>query len=131
MSSTPSGFESGNSLQPLVALFGKVRRNLLTILFCRAEEDFYVRELARMVEGGQGGVQRELLRLLQAGLIERRRRGRQLFYRANKASPYFKSLRELFAPKEKLRKQVKKEPEGKQLETEARSWLQRQKPYLG
>ena len=136
MSSTVHKYESGDSLPPLKALFGKVRRTILTILFRTENDDFYVRELARMVDGGQGAVQRELLRLLEAGLVERRRRGRQLFYRANKASPFFKALKELVAPMRKkeispMVDEKKEAVDGKQLERSALSWLQQKKPYLG
>ncbi len=128
MGTNDSAYTSGSSIEPLVALFGKVRRTILSILFSRPEEDFYVRELARMVDGGQGGVQRELNRLFEAGLVQRRRRGRQLFYRANRESPLFAALLQLVEPsKQKSSSGV----EGKKLETEALSWLRQQKPYIG
>ena len=74
------------------ALFGKVRSAVLALLFSHADQSFYLREIARMVGTGHGAVQRELAQLLRAGLVTRTRRGREVFYQANRASPVFPEL---------------------------------------
>jgi len=74
------------------ALFGKVRSAVLALLFSHADQSFYLREIARMVGTGHGAVQRELAQLLKAGLVTRYRRGREVFYQANRASPVFPEL---------------------------------------
>jgi len=74
------------------ALFGKVRSAVLALLFSHADQSFYLREIARMVGTGHGAVQRELAQLLKAGLVTRTRRGREVFYQANRASPVFPEL---------------------------------------
>jgi len=64
----------------------------LALLFSHADQSFYLREIARMVGTGHGAVQRELAQLLKAGLVTRTRRGREVFYQANRASPVFPEL---------------------------------------
>ena len=76
-------------------MFGKVRTGVLALLFSHTDQAFYVREIARTVGTGNGAVQRELAQLLEAGLITRTRRGREVFYQANRAAPVFPELRGL------------------------------------
>ena len=69
------------------ALFGKTRRAVLALLYAHPDEAFYLREVAREADAGQGSVQRELARLTKAGIVERIERGRQVYYQANRACP--------------------------------------------
>ena len=55
----------------LSALFGQTRSAVLALLYGRADESFYVRQIARSVNGGLGAIQRELKQLSDAGLIVR------------------------------------------------------------
>jgi len=73
------------------ALFGKSRRAILALLYSHPDEDFYLRQIARFVEAGQGGVQRELRRLTDAQIIRRTPRGPTSFYQANRECPIFPS----------------------------------------
>ena len=68
------------------ALFGKARRAVLGLRYARPDEAFYVRQITREVQAGQGAVQRELQRLVDAGLLTREAHGREIHYRANRAS---------------------------------------------
>ncbi|NLC55949.1 MAG: ArsR family transcriptional regulator [Armatimonadetes bacterium] len=77
------------------ALFGHTRRAVLGLLFCHSERAFYLSEIVRSAGTGTGAVQRELDRLLAAGLVTRSRRGNMVFYQANRESPVFPALREL------------------------------------
>jgi predicted nucleotidyltransferase len=74
------------------ALFGRTRRTILALLYGHPDESFYLRQIARFVEGGQGGVQRELQRLSDAQIIRRTVRGRTAFYQANRDCPIFPEL---------------------------------------
>jgi predicted nucleotidyltransferase/DNA-binding transcriptional ArsR family regulator len=76
-------------------LFGRARRELLALLFTREEQSFYLRELARLTGTSAGTAQRELRDLERVGLVSSHRRGRQIFYRANRLSPVFDALRTL------------------------------------
>jgi predicted nucleotidyltransferase len=76
-------------------LFGKTRRIILALLYSHPDESFYLRQIARFVEAGQGGVQRELQRLTDAQIITRTVRGRTAFYQANRDCPIFPELHSL------------------------------------
>lgn len=77
------------------ALFGKTQRGLLALFFVRPEESFYLRQIVRITGVGQGAAQRELARWVEAGLLVRTRRGNQVYYQANAASPVFGELKSL------------------------------------
>jgi len=81
--------------KPGTALFGKARRAVLSLLYGRADEEFYIRHILRNVSVGHGAVQRELKRLAEAGILRRTARGRQVYYRANPDSPIFPELKSL------------------------------------
>jgi predicted nucleotidyltransferase len=77
------------------ALFGRTRLSILSLLFINDEDSFYLREIMRTIGQGRGSVQRELARLVDAGLVTRSARGNQVFFQANKDSPVFSELRSL------------------------------------
>jgi predicted nucleotidyltransferase len=77
------------------ALFGKARRAVLGLLYARPDEAFYLRQITREVRAGHGAVQRELQRLVNAGILSREVRGREIHYRANRACPIFAEVHSL------------------------------------
>ncbi len=77
------------------SLFGKARRAVLALIFGRADQSFYLRQIVRSVGAGQGAVQRELARLSGAGVLLRIRQGNQVYYRANPDSPIFSELKSI------------------------------------
>ena len=77
------------------ALFGKVRGLILAIFLVSPDSTHHMREVTRMVNAGQGAVQRELRQLSEAGILMRERRGRQVHYRANTECPIYPELRGL------------------------------------
>jgi predicted nucleotidyltransferase len=74
------------------ALFGKTKRAILALLFSRPDDSFYLRQIVRLVGAGQGGVQRELQRLADAGIVTRVVRGRTALFQANRDCPVFGEL---------------------------------------
>ncbi len=78
-------------------LFGRTRSALLALLYGRAEQAFYLRQLDRELEVGYGALQRELKHLSEMGLIVRSAQGNQVLYRANAQSPIFRELKSLVA----------------------------------
>lgn len=74
------------------ALFSKVQRRVLALIFGHPERSFYVSEIVRNVHSGTGAVERELARLEQSGLVFVERIGNQKHYRANRRSPIFEEL---------------------------------------
>lgn len=77
------------------ALFGKTQQAVLGLLFCHADEAFYLNEIVRRTGAGMGAVQRELNRLVEAELVTRTPRGNLVLFQANRRSPLFPALREL------------------------------------
>src|SRR5688572_5731609 len=73
-------------------LFGKARRAVLSLLFLRPDESFYLREIVRRTGSATGSVQRELQLLMQCGIL---RRDRHRFYQANSGSPIYEPLKQL------------------------------------
>ena len=79
------------------ALFGKVRRAVLGLFFFRKNESFYLRQITRIIDMGQGAVQRELKGLTAAGIITRLGLGHKVRYQVNQDCPIFKELESLMA----------------------------------
>jgi len=77
------------------ALFSATQQRVLGLLFGQPERSFYATELIGLAGGGSGGVQRELARLEQSGLVTVRRIGNQKHYQANPKSPIFEELRNI------------------------------------
>jgi len=80
---------------PASALFGKSMQAILTQLYGRPDQEFYLRELARSTGKTPSSLQRDLAALTRAGIILRTARGHQVYFRANRASPVFEELRGL------------------------------------
>jgi predicted nucleotidyltransferase len=74
------------------ALFSTIQQRVLAFLFGQPERSFFATELIRLAGGGSGGVQRELARLAQSGLVTVTRVGTQKHYQANPKSPIFAEL---------------------------------------
>ena len=77
------------------ALFSKVRRRVLGILFGNAHRSFYVNEIISIANVGAGAVHRELSRLETAGLVTVKRIGNQKHFQANNQSPVFDEIQGL------------------------------------
>ncbi|MBU1023154.1 nucleotidyltransferase domain-containing protein [bacterium] len=89
---------STNDSHSLIAstLFGKSRRRILGLLFTNVDRKFYVRDIIRKVDCGQSSVQRELVKLENAGLINMEATGQHLYFSANKSCPVYAELHNLF-----------------------------------
>jgi uncharacterized protein len=77
---------------PATVLFGKTRRAILSLLFTRPDESFYLREIVRRTGGGIGAIQRELRQLTACGIV---RREEDRFFRANPDSPIYEKLKQM------------------------------------
>ena len=76
-------------------LFGRTRGAVLALLYGRADQTFYTRQIAREVDASVGAVQRELKNLTKVGLVVRTSLGSQVFYQANQDAPVFSEMRAL------------------------------------
>jgi predicted nucleotidyltransferase len=83
-------------MQPSVladTLFSQVQQRVLGLLFGQPDRTFYASEVIRLAQSGSGGVQRELQRLEESGLVSVTHTGNQKHYQANRRSPIFHELR--------------------------------------
>jgi predicted nucleotidyltransferase len=76
-------------------LFGRTRGAILALLYGRADQSFYTRQIAREVDASVGAVQRELENLSKVGLITRSSVGSQVFYQVNRNAPIFREMQAL------------------------------------
>jgi len=76
----------------LEALFPQTRRMLLISFFRQPDRRFYLREIQRIVQTGRGAVQREVSKLLAAGILRREEEHGRVYYSANPVSPIFADL---------------------------------------
>lgn len=74
-------------------IFPKARAELLHLLFTDSKKSLHLRDLARLSGLAIGTIQREVANLRNAGLIEERRDGNRLYFKANTANPIFPELR--------------------------------------
>lgn len=66
---------------------------LLRFLGRNYREEFYVREIARVLHLGAGSASETLARLSEAGLLHRQERGRLVLYRAAMESPLLREIK--------------------------------------
>jgi len=90
------------------ALFSGTRQKLLALLFSQPGQVYTLSELIERAQAGSGAVQREVVRLVDCGLLLQEGTGRPKHYRANPDSPIYQELcgiaRKLFGPPETLKK---------------------------
>jgi len=72
----------------------RLQADLLVLLFAAGEQGLTVKDLAEQTAASRSSVQRELARLLDAGILEREERGRTSVYRPGD-SPVREPLRDL------------------------------------
>lgn len=80
----------------LETLFSGVRRGVLAATLTRPEKWWYLSELADFLHTGPSSLQRELAGLVQSGILEQRRDGRRIYFKAETRSPIFRDLRNIF-----------------------------------
>lgn len=74
------------------ALFSTTQQRVLGLLFGQPDRSFYATEMIGLAGVGSGGVQRELARLAQSGLVTVRPVGNQKHYQANPEAPIYAEL---------------------------------------
>jgi predicted nucleotidyltransferase len=77
------------------ALFSKVQLCVLGLLIGHPARSFAMSEIIRLAGSGSGAVQRELKRLVTAGIVTTNAAGARKLYHANQQSPIFAELRGL------------------------------------
>ncbi len=74
------------------ALFPAARRQVLGLLLLHPDREWHLRKIARQTRLSPSAVQREVLSLVEAGILERRLESRRAYYRANRDCPIYPEL---------------------------------------
>lgn len=74
------------------ALFTATQQRVLALIFGQPERSFFATEIISKVAAGSGAVQRELQKLVEAGLVKVSRLGTQKHYQAERSAPIFPEL---------------------------------------
>jgi uncharacterized protein len=80
----------------LNSLFPGVRQGVLAATLTQPEKWWYVSELAEFLHTRPSSLQRELAGLKQSGLLQQRKDGRRVYFKAETRSPIFRELRSIF-----------------------------------
>jgi predicted nucleotidyltransferase len=79
----------------LASLFPTIRGDLLAATLTQPDRWWYLSELAEFLGTTPSSLQRELKALVAGGILERRREGTRMYFKADRRSPLFPELRGL------------------------------------
>jgi len=96
----------------LTPLMPASRVKVLAFLLLNASGEWYMREVARRAGVPLATAQRELAILQRIALVERTKRGRQVFFRVETAHPIFAELRALLIKSDGLAQPLREALEG-------------------
>jgi predicted nucleotidyltransferase len=77
------------------SLFPKIRQGVLTATLTQPEKSWYLSELAQFLHTTPSSLQRELASLVASGILQQRREGTRVYFKAETRSPIFPELRRL------------------------------------
>jgi len=89
-------------------LISKTRSRLLAFLFSHPGENYYVRELASLIDEDAGNLSRELRRLEEEGVCRSTMKGRLKFYSLDKDYPLYSDLKSILFKTEGAEGSLKK-----------------------
>lgn len=82
----------------LKALFSsQTRVKLLSVFLLHPEEEYFIRQLTRILNEQINSIRRELENLRRIGLVKARHKNRRKFYKVDQEFPIFHDLRSIFA----------------------------------
>ncbi|HEV8132344.1 MAG TPA: nucleotidyltransferase domain-containing protein [Acidobacteriota bacterium] len=79
----------------LETLFPTIRGNMLAATLTQPDKWWYLSELAQFLRTTPSSLQRELKALVDSGILQQRREGRRIYFKAETRSPLFPELRGL------------------------------------
>jgi len=77
------------------SLFGMIRRQLLCLFFLNPERSYFLLELVDTLRTGRGGVQRELVNLVESGIITREKSGMKVLFSLSEDCPVTDEMQKL------------------------------------
>ncbi|KKL88131.1 hypothetical protein LCGC14_1927760 [marine sediment metagenome] len=75
----------------------KLRRDLFRLYFNHPEKEYYIRELARILERPPAYVRRELMILQKSGLFTSEMKGNQKYFKLNDQYPLYKEIKSIIS----------------------------------
>ncbi len=90
-----AGYERDTAAADLLLGRSRVRRRIAALLVDRPADHLHLREIQRRVGTSAGTASRELGRLVDAGVVDRRREGVQVYFSVRREAPIYPVLREL------------------------------------
>lgn len=90
------GIERVSKKTMLDALFSKTQQRVLSLLTGSPERRFFQKEIIEVAKVGSGAVQRELVKLVEAGLVQIESDGGLKRYHINRQAPVFEELKSIF-----------------------------------
>lgn len=75
----------------------KIRQGLLSLFFTNPSQEYYLRELQRVLGYSAGSIRRELIRFQEDNLFDTRKTGNLLYYFLNQKHPLFKELKSIIS----------------------------------
>lgn len=81
----------------LDALFPRIRQAVLAATVLNPDRAWYLSDLAHALDVRPSSLQRELVSLTEAGILQRRREGNRVYYQADPACPFLDELQGLLA----------------------------------
>lgn len=73
----------------------RIRQDLLALFFTNPSQQYYLRQLQRMLGYSAGSIRRELLKFQKDSLFETKRVGNLLYYFLNKSHPLFHEIKSI------------------------------------
>lgn len=74
----------------------KTKVEILKLFLFNPDNSFYQRQISELINQSIRGVQRELEKFQEIGLIQSSSQGNRIYYRVNKKCPIFEDLRSIF-----------------------------------
>jgi predicted nucleotidyltransferase len=81
---------------PIDAIISGARQKILAAVLRQPGRWWYLSDLARYLKSTPSSLQRELASLANAGVLEKSREGKQIYFRADENCPFLTELRGLF-----------------------------------
>lgn len=86
----------------------KARVEVLKLFLFNPRNNFYQRQVSVLTHQPIRGIQRELKKIQEIGLIEKYTQGNRIYYRVNKNCPIFEELKRIFFKSEGIAQVLKK-----------------------
>lgn len=95
----------------MILIKSKLSQKILTYFFTNPDGNFYVRELARLLNEDTSNLAKELIKLEKEGIFESEIKGKIKYYHLNKSYSLYKQLKEIIFKTTGIEGGIKKELE--------------------